>query len=172
MRIAVYAGTFDPVTAGHISVIERAARLFDRLYVLVAVNPRKASLFTMEERIAMITDAVAELPNVQTAGTAGFVVNFAREHQAKFLVRGLRGVSDIEYETKIAHANLELAPEISTIFIPAHPGFSEVSSSRLKELVGSGLCISQYCTKLVSDRLIERLSQNAVNSREVSYVEI
>jgi pantetheine-phosphate adenylyltransferase len=172
MRIGVYAGVFDPVTAGHISVIERASRLFDRLYVLVAVNPSKSSLFTMEDRIAMITDAVAKLPNVLAAGTDGFVVNFAREHQAKFLVRGLRGVSDIEYETKIANANLELAPEISTIFIPAHPELSEVSSSRLKALAQSGACISAYCTKMVSDRLFERLGQNSVHFKEMSYVEI
>lgn len=172
MRIAVYAGTFDPVTAGHVSVIEKAAPLFDRLYVLVAVNPRKSTFFTMEERIAMIVDAVSELPNVVAAGTDGFVVNFAREHGAKFLVRGLRGVSDIEYETKIAYANRELAPEIATIFIPAEPDFSDVSSSRLKALAQSGACISAYCTKMVSDRLFERLSRIAANSQEASYVEI
>jgi len=172
MRIGVYAGAFDPITAGHISVIERAARLFDRLFVLVAVNPSKSTLFTMEERIEMITDALAGLPNVRVAGTEGFVVEFAREHQAKFLVRGLRGVSDIEYETMIANANLELAPEIATIFIPAQPELSEVSSSRLKELAKSGACISPYCTKMVSDCLLERLNQRADSRREVSYVGI
>jgi pantetheine-phosphate adenylyltransferase len=171
MRIGVYAGVFDPITAGHISVIERAARLFDQLFVLVAVNSSKSTLFTMKERLEMIGDAVAELPNVRIAGTNGFVVNFAREHQAKFLVRGLRGVSDIEYETMIANANLELAPEIATIFIPAQPELSEVSSSRLKKLAQSGACISHYCTKMVSDRLIERLDQ-AGSRREVSYVGI
>jgi pantetheine-phosphate adenylyltransferase len=170
MRIGVYAGAFDPITAGHISVIRRAAHLFDELFVLVAVNPSKSTLFTMQERIAMITDAVAALPNVQAAGTDGYVVDFAREHQANFLVRGLRGISDIEYETLIANANLELAPEIATIFIPAEPDLSDVSSSRLKELAASGACISPYCTKMVSDRLFERLSQNAANSQEVSYV--
>lgn len=172
MRIGVYAGAFDPITAGHISVIERAAQLFDQLFVLVAVNPGKLTLFPMEERIAMITDAVAELPDVRVAGTEGFVVDFAREHQAKFLVRGLRGVSDIEYETMIANANLELAPEIATIFIPAQPDLSDVSSSRVKELAVSGACISPYCTKMVSDRLFERLSQNAANSQEMNYVGI
>ena len=159
MRIAVYAGVFDPITAGHLSVIERAARLFDQLYVLVAVNPSKSTLFTMNERLEMIMDAVAALPNVRGAGTHQFVVEFARDHQAMFLVRGLRGMSDIEYETKIANANLKLAPEITTLFIPAQPDLSEVSSSRLKELAQSGACISQYCTKMVSDRLLGRLSQ-------------
>jgi pantetheine-phosphate adenylyltransferase len=170
MRIGVYAGAFDPVTAGHLSVIERAARLFDRLFVLVAVNPGKSTLFTMEERTAMITDAVRELPDVRVAGTEGFVVHFAREHQAKFLVRGLRGVSDIEYEIMIANANLELAPEIATIFIPAQPDLSEVSSSRLKELAQSGACIAPFCTKMVSDRLLERLNRPAGSPREVNYV--
>lgn len=172
MRIGVYAGVFDPITAGHVSVIERAARLFDQLYVLVAVNPSKSTLFTMEERLQMILDAVAALPNVLVDGTQQYVVEFARDHQAKFLVRGLRGMSDIEYETKIAYANLELAPDIATIFIPAQPDLSEVSSSRLKELAKSGACISPYCTKMVSDLLFERLSQNAANFQEVSYVGI
>jgi pantetheine-phosphate adenylyltransferase len=171
MRIGVYAGVFDPITAGHLSVIERAARLFDQLYVLVAVNPSKSTLFTMKERLEMIIDAVAALPNVRGAGTQQYVVEFARDHQAKFLVRGLRGMSDIEYETKIANANIELAPEIATIFIPAQPEFSEVSSSRLKELAQSGACISHYCTKMVTDRLLERLDQ-ADNRREASYAGI
>jgi pantetheine-phosphate adenylyltransferase len=139
--------------------------------VLVAVNSNKSTLFTVKERIAMITDATANLPNVRVAGTVGFVVSFAREHQAEFLVRGLRGVSDIEYETIIANANLELAPEIATIFIPAQPELSEVSSSRLKELAKSGACISPYCTKMVLDRLLERLSE-AENRREARYVGI
>ena len=102
--------------------------------VLVAVNPSKSTLFTMKERLEMIMDAVAALPNVRGAGTHQFVVEFARDHQAKFLVRGLRGMSDIEYETKIANANLKLAPEIATLFIPAQPELSEVSSSRLERV--------------------------------------
>ena len=171
MRIGVYAGVFDPITAGHLSVIERAARLFDELFVLVAVNASKSTLFTQKERLEMILDATGGLPNVRVAGTEGYVVHFAREHQAKFLVRGLRGVSDIEYETTIANANLELALEIATIFIPAQPDLSEVSSSRLKDLAKSGACISPFCTKMVSDRLLERLSQ-AENRREASYVGI
>ena len=170
MRIGVYAGVFDPVTAGHISVIERAARLLDQLFVVVAVNASKSTLFTMKERLEMIADAVAALPNVHVAGTEGLVVEFARKHQARFLIRGLRGVSDIEYETAIANANLELAPEIATIFIPAEPKLSEVSSSRLKELAQSGGCISVYCTTMVSDRLLERLNLRAAGRQEVSHV--
>jgi pantetheine-phosphate adenylyltransferase len=165
MRIGIYAGVFDPITAGHISVIERAARLFDRLCVLVAVNASKSTLFTMQERLEMIRDAVSALPNVRAFGTEGFVVDFARDHQAKFLVRGLRGMSDIEYEIAIANANRELAPEIATIFIPAEPDFSDVSSSRLKELAQSGAPFSAYCTKMVSDRLLGRINQPAAAFR-------
>lgn len=172
MRIGVYAGAFDPITAGHISVIERATRLFDQLFVLMAVNSSKSTLFKTKDRLEMIIDAIATLPNVRVACTEGFVVEFARKHQAKFLIRGLRGASDIEYETAIANANLTLAPEIATIFIPAQPELTNVSSSRLKDLAQSGVCISAYCTQMVSDRLIERLSQRAGNRREVSNVRI
>jgi pantetheine-phosphate adenylyltransferase len=172
MRIGVYAGVFDPITAGHISVIERASRLFDQLFVLVAVNASKSTLFTTRERLEMITDAVATLPNAHAASTEGFVVEFARKHQAEFLVRGLRGTSDIEYETAIANANLALAPEIATVFIPAQPELTEVSSSRLKELAQSGACISSFCTKMVSDRLLKRLNKEAGNRREGGYVGI
>jgi pantetheine-phosphate adenylyltransferase len=172
MRIGVYAGAFDPITAGHISVIERATHLFDQLIVLVAVNASKSTLFTAVERLEMISDAVAGLPNVYVASTEGYVFEFARKRQAKFLVRGLRGASDIEYETAIANANLEFAPEIATIFIPAQPDLTNVSSSRLKELAQSGACISDYCTKLVSDRLHERLNKQAGNRPEVNHVGI
>jgi pantetheine-phosphate adenylyltransferase len=172
MRLGIYAGAFDPITAGHISVIERAARLLDQLTVLVAVNPSKSTLFTTKERLEMIADAVAALPNVRVASTKRFVVEFARKHQAKFLIRGLRGATDIEYETAMADANLALAPEIATIFIPAQPELSKVSSSRLKELARTGASISGYCTKMVSDRLFERLNQKALNRQEVSYVGI
>ncbi len=120
----------------------------------------------------MITDAIAPLSNVRVAGTEGFVVEFARKHHAQFLVRGLRGVSDIEYEMEIANTNLVLAPEIATIFIPSQPELSQVSSSQLKELARSGACISRFCTKMVSNRLIARLNHPSIDSQEVDCVGI
>ena len=153
MRIAVYAGSFDPITRGHLSVVERGAQLFDRLYVLVAVNAGKRALFSMEERARMIRDATIRWRNVECACTDSLVVDFARSHGARYLVRGVRSCTDIEAEITLADMNRELASDIETVFIPAHPQLSQVSSSRLKELALKGLDISGYCTPEVAARL-------------------
>jgi pantetheine-phosphate adenylyltransferase len=157
MRVAVYAGTFDPVTAGHLSVIERADLLFDRTIVLVAVNPTKAPLFSIKERLAMICEATGHPQHVECAATDGWVVDYARAHEAAFLVRGVRGATDADYETALAQMNHVVAPEITTVFLPAHSNLSEVSSTRLKEMVGLGQNITAYCPAGVERRLRERL---------------
>ena len=157
MRIAVYAGTFDPVTAGHLSVIERADKLFDRIIVLVAVNPTKAPLFTVDDRVAMIREAVGHLEHVECAATDGWVVDYARAHDAAFLVRGVRGATDADYETALAQMNHAVAPEITTVFLPAHSDLSEVSSTRLKEMARLGQEIRPYCPVGVERRLREKL---------------
>jgi pantetheine-phosphate adenylyltransferase len=160
VRVAVYAGTFDPITRGHLSVIERAAQIFDRVIVLLAVNPGKAPLFSVEERVAMISEAIAGLPtaNVTAASTDGFVVDFARAAGALFLVRGVRSGLDVEGEIALANMNHQLAPEVSTVFVPAHPALSEVSSSRLKELARQGADLSPYCLPGVAERLAQRFT--------------
>jgi pantetheine-phosphate adenylyltransferase len=155
MRVAVYAGTFDPITRGHLSVIERAARLFDRLVVVVAVNPTKQPLFSAEERVEMIREVVRRWRNVDCTSTSGMVVKLAAARGARYLVRGVRGSTDVEAEIELANMNHDLAPEIETVFIPAHPTLSEVSSSRLKQLAAQELDISQYCP----DEILERLKQ-------------
>jgi pantetheine-phosphate adenylyltransferase len=144
-RLAVYAGTFDPITRGHLSVIERAARLFDRLIVIVAVNPAKHPLFTAEERVALIREVTRPWPGVSCESTTGYVVDLARARGARYLVRGVRGATDVEAEIALAHLNHGLAPEIETVFIPARADLAEVSSSRLKELVRQGEDVSLYC---------------------------
>ena len=159
MRIAIYAGTFDPITRGHLSVIERAAQLFDRLLVVVAINPDKHPLFPAEERQAMITAVTRPFPNVVCHATAGFVVHFARDHQARYLVRGVRGATDVDAEIALAHANHALAPEIETIFVPAHPELSEISSSRLKALAAAGEDLSPHCPPAGAARLLARLGR-------------
>lgn len=153
MRVALYAGTFDPITCGHLSVIERGARLFDRVVVAVAINPNKHPLFSLDERVRLIREVTASLPNVECGSTAGFVVDLARERGARYLIRGVRGATDIDGEIALAHLNHELAPEIETVFVPAHPTLSEVSSSRLKELAAKGLDLSRYCPPEVAARL-------------------
>ncbi len=157
MRVAVYAGTFDPVTRGHVSVIEAAVSVFDRVVVLVAVNAEKVPLFETAERLAMLHDATAHLTSVESAETEGWVVDYARAHGARFLVRGVRGATDTDYETTLANVNRALAPEITTVFIPAHAELSQVSSTRLKELARAGEDVSQFCPPGVKERLHEKL---------------
>lgn len=156
MRSAVYAGTFDPITLGHLSVITRACELFERLYVLIAINPQKQPLFTLPQRLDFIREATAHLPPVEVAAFEGYVVHFARANGATVLVRGVRGATDADYESALAVANLELAPEIQTIFLPAHPELSNVSSSHLKALAAAGGDIRPYCTDAVA-RALETL---------------
>jgi pantetheine-phosphate adenylyltransferase len=165
MRIAIYAGTFDPITRGHLSVIERAARLFDRLIVVVAVNPDKQPLFSSEERRQMIEEVTRPWPNVACDATSGYVVHFAQAQGARYLVRGVRGSTEVAAEIDLANVNHVLAPEIETIFVPAHPELSEVSSSRLKALAASDEDLSRYCPPEVESRLRAR-----VGRREVAHV--
>jgi pantetheine-phosphate adenylyltransferase len=170
MRIAIYAGTFDPITHGHLSVVDRGAKLFDRLWIVVAVNPTKSPIFSGEERVQMIREVTARWPNVQTAITSGYVVDFARECGATYMIRGVRGATDAEAELALANLNHELAPEIETVFVPAHPRLSVVSSSRLKELVRLGEDVSPYCPGSVARRLTSRISLDPAQNEETAHV--
>lgn len=157
MRVAVYAGTFDPITLGHLSVIERGTDLFDRLIVVVAVNPDKQPLFSAEERVQMIREVTARWPSVACESTTGYVVELAQRCGARTLLRGVRTATDVETEIALANLNRQLAPEVETVFIPAHPQLSEVSSSRLKVLALQGADISRYCPLEIAARLLERV---------------
>jgi len=156
-RKAVYAGTFDPPTRGHLSVVERAAALFDEVLVLVAVNPTKQPLFSAAERVDLLAVTTAHLPNVRCAHSDALVVDWARRHQARFLVRGVRGATDADYEAALAHANRALAPEIVTVFLPADAELSAVSSSLLKRMAALGQDLAPYCCPEVAARLRRRL---------------
>jgi pantetheine-phosphate adenylyltransferase len=157
VRLAVYAGTFDPITLGHLSVIERAALLFDRVLVVIAVNPAKQPLFSVEERLALIAATTRGFANVDATFTAGYVVELARARNARYLIRGVRSVTDAAGEIELAALNRELAPEVETVFVTAHPGLSEVSSSALKELARHGADLGRYCVPLVAEALRQRL---------------
>jgi pantetheine-phosphate adenylyltransferase len=170
MRAAIYAGTFDPITLGHLSVIERGAGLFDRIVVVVAVNPDKAPIFTADERVQMIREVAARWPNVACESTEGFVVELARRHGARYLIRGVRGATDVDGEIALAAMNRQLAPEVDTVFVPAHPELSEVSSSRLKQLAREGADISPYCPPEIAARLLERVRAAAATGREATHV--
>jgi pantetheine-phosphate adenylyltransferase len=158
-RLAVYAGTFDPVTRGHLSVIARAARLFDRVWVVVAVNPAKRPLFSVEERVQMLVEVTRRWPRVRCASTDRYVVDFARARGAHYLVRGVRGATDADAEIALANMNRALAPELETVFVPADPELSEVSSSRLKALARQGETeLSRYCPPEIVSRLCARVA--------------
>jgi pantetheine-phosphate adenylyltransferase len=158
MTIAIYPGSFDPITLGHIDVIGRAATIFDKLIVAVLVNPRKSPLLDLDERIATIREAVTEaLPDaagrVDVAGFDGLTVDYAREVGARFIVRGLRAVSDFESEMQMAHTNRKLYPEIDTIFLMTALEHAYLSSTLVKEIASFGGDVSQMVPRAAARRL-------------------
>ena len=137
-RVAIYAGTFDPLTLGHLDVIERAARIFDRLVVAVAKHSRKKPLFTLEERLAMAEAAVRPYANVEVDRFDGLLVNYARAKGVHVLVRGLRAFSDFEFEFQMALTNRTLAPDIETLFLMTKEDYSYLNSSTVREVAELG----------------------------------
>ena len=160
LSTALYAGTFDPVTYGHVDVVRRAAALFDKVIVGVSVNPRKAPLFAMEERAEMLREVCAEFPNVDVAIVPGLVVEFARKAGAAVIVRGLRAASDFEFELQMASTNRELAPEVETIFFTPAPQYHYVSASIVAEIASFGGDVDQFVPPNVANRLRERFAQS------------
>ena len=156
MIVALYAGTFDPVTNGHLDVIRRAAALFDRVIVGVSVNPRKSPLFTSEERMAMLREVCRGMANVTVEIVPGLVVEHARTSGANVIVRGLRAVSDFEFELQMASTNRALAPEIETVFFTPAPEYHYLSSSTVCDIARFGGDVSGFVPASVEQRLIER----------------
>ena len=138
-KIAVFAGSFDPFTLGHLDIVRRAASLFDELYVLLAVNASKKYYFDEATRAEMVRKAVADIPNVKVDCYDGLTVDFAKRVGAKFLVRGIRGASDVEYEQTVAWNNKVLCPEIETVFLSSASEHLAVSSSVVRELLKAGI---------------------------------
>jgi pantetheine-phosphate adenylyltransferase len=153
---AIYPGTYDPVTMGHVDVITRAARIFDRVVVGVVGNPHhKAPLFAVEERCSFLEEALTEIPNVEVAVFSQLVVDFAREWDAKVIVKGLRVVSDFEWEFQMNQLNRHLAPDIETVYVMASPQVSFVSSSGVKEIALFGGNVEELVPKAVARRMRE-----------------
>jgi len=155
-RLAVYAGTFDPLTLGHVDLIERSAELFDQVILAVAQASPKETLFTMEERVAMAREVVGNMTNVTVDSFAGLLVEYARSEGARVLIRGLRAYSDFEYEFQMALTNRKLAPEIETLFMMPKEVHSYVSSSTVKELALLGGATRQFVPKAVETFLSRR----------------
>jgi pantetheine-phosphate adenylyltransferase len=155
-RIAVYTGTFDPVHHGHLDVITRGSRLFDRLIVGVGINPEKKTYFDIDERVSLIRAVTAHAPNVEVRKFEGLAVRFVREVGARIMVRGLRTLSDMEYEFTMSLMNLNLDPEIETVFLMAKEEFSHVSSSLLRQIAVFGGDLSKFLPEPVEQALMQR----------------
>ena len=137
-RAAIYAGTFDPITLGHLDVMRRAADVFDRLIVAVAVSPRKKLWFDLDERVALIREAAGDVTNLEVMPFDGLLVHFARSQGVHILVRGLRAFSDFEYEFQMALSNRKLAPDVETMFLMTSDTYSYISSSAVREVAELG----------------------------------
>ncbi|PWR40602.1 pantetheine-phosphate adenylyltransferase [Listeria monocytogenes] len=152
-KIAVIPGTFDPITNGHLDIIERAAKIFDVLYVSVLNNSSKKPLFTIEERMEMIRQVTAHLPNVHVESASGLTVDYAATRGATAIVRGLRAVSDFEYEMQIASMNRTLNAEIETFFVMTNTKYSFLSSSMVKEVAQYQGDISELVPEIVNEQV-------------------
>ncbi|WBB72341.1 pantetheine-phosphate adenylyltransferase [Micromonospora sp. WMMD1128] len=156
MRRAVCPGSFDPVTNGHLDIVGRASRLFDEVIVGVLVNQSKQGLFTVEERIKMLREVTASYDNVRVESFRGLLVDFCRDQQASVLIKGLRAVSDFDYELQMAQMNVGLAG-VETLFMPTNPLYSFLSSSLVKDVAKWGGDISAHVPDLVREQLVARL---------------
>jgi pantetheine-phosphate adenylyltransferase len=153
MRHCIYPGTFDPITYGHLDVLGRAARLFDRVTVAIASNPGKEPLFTAEQRLEMLRPNVAAFPNVTVTMFGGLLVDFAREQKAHAIIRGLRALSDFEFEFNMALMNRHLQPQIEAIFVMPHEPFSYTSSSLVKQVAKYGGDVTHFVPANVAAEL-------------------
>ncbi len=163
MKIAVYAGTFDPITKGHLSVLTRAAALFDKVIVAVAADNNKQTLFTLEERKVLAEASVKHLSNVEVDAFTGLLVEYAKGRGASALVRGLRMVSDFEYEMQMATFNKDLCHELETVFFIADADLSYISSSQVRSIVSLGGNIDRYVVPEVAEALHQKYDRTKVN---------
>ncbi|WP_305818224.1 pantetheine-phosphate adenylyltransferase [Photobacterium leiognathi] len=155
----IYPGTFDPITNGHLDLIERAAAMFDHVIVGVAFNPSKKPLFDLNERVELAGKITKHLDNVEIVGFSGLLVDFAKGHNANILVRGLRAVSDFEYEFQLANMNRRLMPELETVFLTPAEENSFISSTIVKEVALHKGDVSQFVDPLITTALLEKLAK-------------
>ena len=155
-RVAVYPGSFDPLTNGHVDIILRGAALFDRIIVAVLTNAEKTPLFTLEERLAIIRETFADTPNVEADQFSGLLIDYARQKSANVIVRGLRAVSDFEYEMQMALMNRHLQPAVETVFMMPAEQYTYVSSRLIKEVVSLGGSVTGLVPVGVEARLAQK----------------
>lgn len=156
MNRVVYPGTFDPITQGHGDLVERASRMFDEVIIAVAVSAKKSPLFSLDERVALAQEVTRHLGNVRVLGFSKLLAHFVREQNANVILRGLRAVSDFEYEFQLANMNRQLAPEVESLFLTPSEKFSYVSSSLVREIAALGGDIRQFVHPAVAEALREK----------------
>lgn len=159
MKLAVYPGSFDPATNGHIDIIERAAALFDRVIVAVSINSGKNPLFTIEERTELLKEITKQYRNVEVDCFYGLTVEYTAEKNAQVIIRGLRAISDFENEFQMALTNKKMRPEIETMFMMAQPQWSFLSSSVVKEVASYGGCIKDFVPEPVEKELVKKFTR-------------
>jgi pantetheine-phosphate adenylyltransferase len=158
-RLAVYAGSFDPVTYGHLDLIERASALFSDVIVAIGVHPTRKPLFSADERKDLILSATRHLFNVTVDSFDGLLIDFVNQKQARVIVRGLRAATDFEYELQIAHANADMRPEVDTIFLPTRTKHGFVSASLVREIASHGGDVSRYAPPEVCTALSRKFNK-------------
>lgn len=152
MKIAIYPGTFDPITKGHIDVIERASHLFDILHIVIAVNSKKTTLFSQEDRKEMIEKSLKHLDNIEVHTHNGLIIDYAKKHNVIAMIRGIRAISDFDYEIQLGQINRNLSPDIYTVFMAPHKDYAFLNSTMVRELAEYGADISSYVTDIVINK--------------------
>ena len=158
MRVAVYPGSFDPVTMGHLDIIKRASKVVDELIVSVLNNNSKSPLFSVENRVKMLEEVVKDLPNVKVMSFEGLLVDFAKEVNAKVIVRGLRAVTDFEYELQMAQTNRIVNPKVDTMFLVTSEEYSYLSSTVLKEIARYGGALDRFAPPYIIEKVKSKYS--------------
>ena len=161
MKTAIYPGSFDPVTLGHYDIIERSSKIFDKLIVGVLNNSAKSPLFSVEERVNMLKDVTSHFPNVEVQSFAGLLIDFVRSNDANVIVRGLRDITDFEYELQLAQMNRVIAPEIDTLFLTTNLKYAYLSSSMAKEVAMYGGDISSFLSPEIAEKVREKYAAQA-----------
>lgn len=156
MSIAIYPGSFDPVTKGHLDIIERAAKISDKLIVAVLMNSSKSPLFSVEERVNMLKEVTRHIDNVEIMSFSGLLVDFANQINASIIIRGLRAITDFEYELQMAQTNHILNEDIDTVFLTSNIDYSYLSSSTVKEIASLGGDVSKFVPEYVIDKICQK----------------
>lgn len=156
-RSAVYTGSFDPITVGHLDIIRRGSHIFERLVVGVGINPEKPTFFSLDERVDLVKRVVEPFPNVEVKPFTGLAVHFVREVKARIMLRGLRTTSDMEYEFSMSLANLALDPELETVFLMAKDEYSHVSSTLIRQIATLGGNLEKFVPPIVKEALLKRI---------------